>query len=110
MDRRTINRAGFRRRVDGGTEYYVFPGVFRTDVCRGLNTSEVVKTLVNRGLLRTGSDGKPQKVVRLPGESDSQRMYVLRPEITRAAGDEGEEENTEEMQPQQDPAVTRYSL
>jgi hypothetical protein len=99
IDRRTINRAGLRRQVAEGTEYYVYPGVFKTDICAGLNLGEVVKTLVAKDLLRVGTD-KPQKVVRLPGETDSMRMYVLKPGIMGTVQDgEGEQEREDKIPP-----------
>lgn len=113
FDRPTINRAGFRKKSLHGqnvlterTEYFVFPESFRTEVCAGLNSRDVVNVLMQHGLLVTGSDGKAQKSVRLPGIG-TKRMYHLSADIM---GTIQEEEVESEPQPQQDPAVTQYSL
>lgn len=77
-DGRTVNRAGFRRVIDGvGTEYYVLPQVFKNDICRGLNPTEVAKALTDAGLLVTPSNGKTTKSVRLPGLANTTRVYHL---------------------------------
>jgi uncharacterized protein (DUF927 family) len=86
-DGRTINRAGFRRVNDeNGTEYYVFPNVFRDDICRGLNPTEVAKALLEANLLITTSDGKATKSVRLPGMPKTNRVYHLSANILSEEG------------------------
>lgn len=72
--RPTPNRAGFRRAVDtetgtsgSMTEFFVLPEVFRSELVAGFDSTWAARELVNRGLLRPGSDGKPQSTHRLPG-------------------------------------------
>ncbi len=81
--RPTINRAGFRKTdVEGGTEYYVLPQVWKTEVCAGFDAGMVARALVERSLLiPDGSDGKPQSRHRLPGYNNPVRCYRLAPSI-----------------------------
>lgn len=81
MSSTTFNRAGFRRLNDKHEfEYYVLPEAFRTEVCAGLNPKQVTQALLAKGLLDLGTDGKPQKQVRLPGMT-STRAYVIKSAI-----------------------------
>ncbi|CAP57543.1 DUF927 domain-containing protein [Gluconacetobacter diazotrophicus] len=77
---RTINRAGFKRRVttqDGGRwEYLILPVMWKTEVCKGLDAANVAKVLRDAGYLTPGSDGKGARVVKIPGEGPS-RAYVV---------------------------------
>ncbi|KQP24987.1 hypothetical protein ASF25_21420 [Methylobacterium sp. Leaf100] len=78
IDQRILNRVGFRRRSEGGgIEYLVLPEAWRTEVCVGLDATMVGKILAGRGHLSTGSDGKPQVKVRLPGFDNPVRCYVI---------------------------------
>lgn len=54
-DRPTVNRAGYRRRIDGRTEYLVTPEAFRREVCAGLDHRRVAQVLRAAGLLRVES-------------------------------------------------------
>lgn len=72
--RPTPNRAGFRRTVDtetatngSMTEFFVLPEVFRSELVAGFDSTWAARLLVDRGLLRPGSDGKAQSTHRLPG-------------------------------------------
>ena len=90
LDVRVSNRAGFRRRDDeGGVEYIVLPEVWRGEVCAGLDSVAVARTLARRGGLKPGSGGKLQDVKRLPGFSKPVRCYVITSGILgEDAGDE----------------------
>ncbi len=80
--RATVNRAGFRRAAaDGGTEYYILPEVWKTEVCAGHDAVTVAKTLVAAGMLKVGSDGKLQTNNRLPGTAKPVRCYHVLPSI-----------------------------
>ena len=77
----TINRAGYRRPlVEGGVEFYVFPEVFKAEICKGLDARFVAKLLVSRGLLYAEKEGKPQTKPRLPGIGPK-RVYHFAPAI-----------------------------
>ncbi|SAK51488.1 inner membrane protein [Caballeronia pedi] len=75
-DRPTINRAGFRRAVDGASEYLVFPEVFKREVSQGFDPKSAAKVLVDAGWIRGSPDGKYQRVERIPGKGTT-RVYVF---------------------------------
>jgi putative DNA primase/helicase len=79
-DRRdTINRAGFRQTGPEGVDYYVLPGVFREEICEGLDSRMVVRALQDRGMLHPGPDGKATIKRRFsPVEPRPIRVYHLR--------------------------------
>ena len=82
IDVRISNRAGFRRMSEaGGTEYIVMPEVWKSEVCAGMDASRVAKTLIARGLLVPGSNGKAQNFQRVPGSPNPIRCYLLSPAI-----------------------------
>jgi putative DNA primase/helicase len=76
FDRPTINRAGFRRKVDEGIQYYVFREVFQTEICEGLSHQFVANALKEQGMLIRDSEGKNTVTSRLP-ELGTQRVYLL---------------------------------
>lgn len=95
---RVLNRAGFRRvtqdseeraiqhsTTDGmkmaehfETEYFIFPNIWKTEVCKGFDPSRVAKLLIKRAALEPAPDGRPAKLVKLPGER-RQRVYHITP-------------------------------
>ncbi|WP_342627199.1 DUF927 domain-containing protein [Nguyenibacter vanlangensis] len=81
---RTINRAGFKRRV-GTTngdrwEYLILPEMFRSEVCKGLDAPRAAKALKEAGLLIPG-DGKNLACrVPVPGEGRP-RVYLIKGDI-----------------------------
>jgi uncharacterized protein (DUF927 family) len=76
-DRPTINRAGFRRVTDGGTTFYVLPGVWRSEVCKGLDAKDVAAAMAERGWLLKGPD-QFARSERIPGEKNL-RVFVIPP-------------------------------
>jgi len=86
--RPTINRAGFRRKItssidNGSYEYYVLNETFREEVCNGLNCQTTAKLLVLKGILQSGTDGRPARLVRLPGMGQV-RCYHVNPTVLEA--------------------------
>lgn len=80
--RATVNRAGFRRAAsDGGTEYFILPEAWKTEVCAGHDAGAVAKSLAGAGMLRVGTDGKPQTKNRLPGTATPVRCYHILPSV-----------------------------
>lgn len=108
-----LNRAGFKKRISASgkaiethqdefrehgdkvgaedneaitLEYYVLPGVFRDEVCRGFDPRAVATLLYDKGYLEPGEaatgGGRPRldKKVRLPGMGLT-RCYVIKPEV-----------------------------
>lgn len=79
--RPTINRAGYRRLNDQGqTEYYVFPEVYKTDVCRGLRVQQVTRALRDADLLVLPNDGRNLRTERLP-DGTSKKVYRIKAAI-----------------------------
>lgn len=78
---RTINRAGFRKVTDDDrTEYFVLPEAYRTEVCAGLNPTQVTAALRDRGLLVLSNDGKSLRQERPPGLG-SMKVYRIKADI-----------------------------
>ena len=96
---RVINRAGFRRITDeseqraissgGGktpnsdlfeTEYFVFPEVWKNEICKGHDASAVAYLLAKRGAIKTSDDSRMSRSLSLPGEG-KRRVYHVTPLI-----------------------------
>jgi putative DNA primase/helicase len=71
--RPVINRAGFRK--DGC--FWVFPEIFRFEIAAGFEWHSLAATLVERGMLITGTDGKIQRPVRNPEDNKTIRMLCF---------------------------------
>ncbi len=78
------NRAGFKRDVDdssngsdedGGTEYLIFPEVFKTEVCKGFDYTTIARALSEKGFL-ISDQGSHMKQIRVP-EVGRARFYVV---------------------------------
>ena len=65
--RPTINRAGFRSEVDGRTEWWVLPEVFRSEVCQGMDPRFASRLLVERGWIKPDAGNSATVKARLPG-------------------------------------------
>lgn len=104
---RVMNRAGFRRSVpvsldangatsyeDGKsgepdrtekpkiveTEYFVFPEVWKSELCKGFDPHRVAALLIKIGAMDKGLEGRAAKLERLPGES-RRRVYHILPSV-----------------------------
>ncbi|MFM0053629.1 DUF927 domain-containing protein [Caballeronia grimmiae] len=76
-DRRTLNRAGFRRGDgNGGVEYLVLPEVYSRELCAGYEPKAVSKVLIEAGWLKPASDGRSQRAERI-GLKGPTKVYVL---------------------------------
>jgi uncharacterized protein (DUF927 family) len=75
---RTVNRAGFRKpgERDGWT-YYVLPGVWSAEVCKGYDPKMVAKAMAERGFLKPEGT-KLAASARVPGHG-KQRFYTILP-------------------------------
>ena len=74
----TRDRAGFRRRDgENGHEYFIFPDVWRREICAGFDPVIVARLLADRNMLKTGEGRNLQKKVRLPDGVGLARCYVL---------------------------------
>jgi uncharacterized protein (DUF927 family) len=70
---RTLYRAGFRRFVDGTTQYLILPEVFRNEICKGFDHRDVARGLKARGLLVTNEEDRLQLKVPKVG-----RVYAVK--------------------------------
>jgi uncharacterized protein (DUF927 family) len=78
IDQRIPNRVGFYRTGENGEREFLIPTeAFRREVCKGVDDKTAVMVLRNSGLLIPAKDGKPSRVVRLPGLG-TPRVYVIR--------------------------------
>jgi uncharacterized protein (DUF927 family) len=78
---RVVNRVGFRRRDGQGPWIYmVLPEQWRTEVAKGFDAAALGRTMVVRGLIIPGNDGKPAKSVKVPGHC-AMKLYVLSSDI-----------------------------
>lgn len=78
---RILNRVGFRQKtVLGEYEYFVLPEMFRQEICHGYDPRWAAKLLMNREMLQSSSEGKPQSAFRLPGEGLKKCYRLIRTE------------------------------
>jgi uncharacterized protein (DUF927 family) len=77
---RTVNRVGFRRRVDDGTgqgerwEFLVLPEAWKAEVCKGIDAQRTADALIARGLLGGASARHRAALMTIPGEG-KRRLY-----------------------------------
>ncbi len=83
-DRPTINRAGFRRCNEAGTEYLVLPEIFKREICTGFEPKAVARTLIDAGWIRPAANGWAQRAERLPGKGPT-KVYVFTGNIWEAS-------------------------
>ncbi len=71
-----INRVGYCKRTEKGTEYYILPKSFKAEVCKGLNSRRVAKVLDEAGVLLRDSPNHRTKQVTTP-DFGRKRCYVI---------------------------------
>lgn len=80
-DRKTINRAGFKRMTEAGAwEYFILTSVFEKEVIAGLNKTLVKGHLASVGLILRDAAGKYTPSIRVPGYGQM-RLYHVPPSI-----------------------------
>lgn len=81
---RVINKAGFRRHdeVEDRTEWYVYPQVWRSEVCKGFDPREVARLLSRHGMIEATKEEKHAHTpkIDLPGEG-RRRVYRVLPAL-----------------------------
>lgn len=84
----TPNRAGFRRPSADHTttDWYVFPDVYKKELCKGFDPKFVTKVLINRSYLIPDSAGKSSCSINLPGLRKS-RVYWIKSTIMESLED-----------------------
>ena len=70
-----INRAGFKRFVDGVLCFYVFPEVFKTNICEGIDPKLAAKICIEKGWLIPDNEGKSTRAENLPCSTQNTRCY-----------------------------------
>ncbi|NGX34814.1 MAG: hypothetical protein K1060chlam1_01171 [Candidatus Anoxychlamydiales bacterium] len=72
---KVMNRAGYKRFVDGGLYFYVFVEAFRTDICNGIDPKLAAKICIEKGWLIPDSGGKSTRAENLPCSNQNTRCY-----------------------------------
>jgi uncharacterized protein (DUF927 family) len=86
-DRKTINRAGFKRMTDAGAwEYFILTSVFEKEVIAGLNKTLVKGHLASVGLILRDGAGKYTPSIRVPGHGQM-RLYHISSSILAVEDD-----------------------
>ncbi len=77
-DAKIINRAGTRKRVEGGDgwDYYLTSEAWK-EACQGFTPKDVARACVEAGIIEPGRDGKNAQSVSVPGHGKA-RCYVIR--------------------------------
>jgi putative DNA primase/helicase len=70
------DRLGHIRESDGNTEYLILPEMWR-QLMTGRDARRIARELVDRGILKRDSEGRPDPKVRLPGQKTPKRVYVV---------------------------------
>ena len=75
---RSLDRAGFRKQNEEASnwEYYIFPEVFRKEICEGCASASIAAYLADNGYLQRDRQGKTQVSVRVPHHKQ-QRLYHI---------------------------------
>jgi len=80
------NRLGWMRSRDTAREWLIPSEIWKSEVCNGINATEVAKTLFEQGMLRRGNDGY-SSVWKIAGRA--QRGFNLTSRILEGASHEG---------------------
>ncbi len=85
-DARPVNtRAGWRKGSGSDREWMIPPEVWKSEICTGLDSTMVARTLAGRGMLRRGPD-QFAAVVKICGQA--KRVFVLTSAIIDGGQDE----------------------
>jgi putative DNA primase/helicase len=89
---RVYSRTGFRqvRRNDTGTDYFVLPEMFKSELCAGHDSRRVAKLLKSLGFLGTDANKKAPYNKHLP-DLGTKKVYHIKAEIL-GVEDQGEHE------------------
>lgn len=89
VPRVVLNRAGFRKRLDGdgGWDYYVLPTVFKKELCKGFDAKMILSALEARGVLLRGKRD-PSRVERFPGAGPMRVYYFPGLQLSAKAGEQ----------------------
>jgi putative DNA primase/helicase len=74
------DRAGFRKLSNSGWEYFVMPEAWRVELAKGHDPAALAAAMIERGLMRAGSDKKSSTTKSIPGHGKL-RVYNVLPTI-----------------------------
>lgn len=74
-ERITINRAGYKKWMEGNWHYFVLPESFKQDLCAGFDMQIALVILKEKGWLIPDSDGKNTRAENLPCSDSTTRCY-----------------------------------
>lgn len=84
---KTLNRAGFRKKNHKEElEFFCLPEVFKTEICKGFDSTSVARLLIDRGCMRPGDGRNLATNKRLPG-CGVQRVFHILPAIWSSQND-----------------------
>jgi putative DNA primase/helicase len=75
-----VERFGYKQKFDGVFHYYIFPEIYKNEVCKGLNYKQVTKYLLERNLLVADAQGRSVESKHLP-DIGKVRVYHITGEI-----------------------------
>lgn len=89
----TRDRAGFRDSDGDGQDFYVYPEVWRDEVCAGFDAKAIALELARRSWLRLDKENKTTTPKKLPNLGCKRVVHILPSFLADAEpeGDEGEE-------------------
>jgi uncharacterized protein (DUF927 family) len=79
-------RAGFVRKEDDKQVFYVSPEVWKHEILAEFDVRLITRSMVERGFLKRGPDGKPQ-VLTTPPEGGKRRFYGVLAALFEDGGD-----------------------
>lgn len=71
----TINRAGYKKLIEGHWHYFVLPEIFKQDICCGFDNQISTSTLIEKGWLMPDANGKSTRAENLPCSKSNTRCY-----------------------------------
>lgn len=81
VQRTPLQRAGYRKRGADGWLYLIDTGVWRQEVCSGLNATEVARVIADKGHLVRGDRDNLTVSHRVPDVKGKVRFYTVRSSI-----------------------------
>ena len=74
---KTVNRSGFVRYENGEQVFYVYPQVFRKEICKGFDSKRILTLLANKELLIVDS-GRSDISRKPPSEDKAMRFCAVK--------------------------------
>lgn len=85
FESKTIDRIGYKQKIQSLYHYYVLPESYRSELCKGFNYRTVTQYLIEQGYLNSDSSGKNQVVKYIPNLGRV-RVYHFTPKIISDEG------------------------